>query len=212
MSQSIKHVTIIKRKAKSKNVKNLLAKMDECFKYYNCSVTISADECSRKDVEDYLSVFHELSDYYVSESCGERKTVSVAKSGNTPDTDIVLDYGSVETELPFVEEKKTEQLEQKFKITEDGCKVPSIQRSNDKTRQVMCKINEEMYTKDVWYELDKNGCCAVCVGGLDYSDDVDLKYVKDNISHSSVVHKCVNIDIKRTKDRAAVVVVLTWKR
>ena len=202
-------VTVPKYKSKSRNIMRMLIKMDECFKYYDPVVVIKNNDCPFSEITEYLSTFHNIEDYKIIDTI---LSTSISKKSSQPSMMINLLFGDVDTELPFIEKNEVEE-ESKFEITEDGCKVPKeIPKSNDKTRSVMCKINEELYSRDTWKELDTKGCCVVCVGNLSKEEEVDLEYVKNNISHSSVRHNCVNVDIKRTKDKVAVVVALTWKR
>lgn len=219
MNQCI--VTVPKYKSKVRNITRMLVKMDECFKYYDCTVAMKESDCPVKEINEYLRTFHDLEDYVVWKSDDEIITYVERKLANS-EIVLALEYGDKETQFPLehkpaildeyddvvgsvtpIEEKKVEEASDNNKIS------PSY--SGSKTRQVMCKINEELYNKDSWRELDTKGCCVVSVGNLKSDEEVDLEYIKNNVSHSSVIHKCVNINIIRTDDRTAVVVVLTWK-
>lgn len=216
MNQCI--ITVPKYKSKVRNITRMLVKMDECFKYYDCTVAMKEIDCPVKEINEYLRTFHDLEDYVVWKSDDETITYIERKLSNSGIV-LTLEYGDKETQFPL--EHKPAVIDDDLnmiseppldeRVTENPKSVVKVESSFKKTRQVMCKINEELYSKDSWKELDTKGCCVVSVGNLKSEEEVDLEYVKNNISHSSVIHKCVNINIMRTEDRTAVVVVLTWK-
>lgn len=205
-------ITVPKYKSKSRNIMRMLLKMDECLKYYDAVVVLKDTDCPNSEITEYIGAFHDLTDYNIY-NASQINYIS-KKSSIQPIIKLCLEYGNSETELPFT--VKVDEVESDTDtITSSELSTESLPKSitanNSKTRQVMCKVNEELYSKDSWKELDAKGCCVVSVGNLKPDDEVNIEYVKANISHSSVIHKCVNIDMMRSSDRTAIVVILTWK-
>ena len=214
MNQRI--VNVPKYKSRVRNITRMLVKMDECFKYYDCTVSVKESDCPVSEIREYLGAFHDLEDYVIWKSEDESLTYIERKQSKSVII-LHLEYSDKETQFPLehkpaiIDEPDNINASSETEEIVSSDTKSTAHQSASKTRQVMCKINEELYSKDSWRELDTKGCCVVAVGNLKSEEEVDLEYVKNNISHSSVTHKCVNINIVRTEDKTAVVVVLTWK-
>lgn len=204
-------ITVPKYKSKTRNYMRMLIKMNELFRYYDCRVLVSASDLPEKEIIDYLSTFHDIEDYGLIQT--KNNTIIIwKKTGDNDSKEFKLEYGDSDTELPLKEEVEPIEETPIVKPSEDPIEQKHvIHPSASRTRQIMAEVNEKLYKIDSWKMLDENGCCTVSIGNIKPEDEIDFDYIKTNISHSGVRHKCLDVDIMKTSNNKAIIVVLTWK-